>query len=32
MIPEDIIEVLGLNDEEDQENIKKAHISFKGDT
>jgi hypothetical protein len=31
MIPENIIEVLGLNDEEDQENIKKANISFKGD-
>jgi hypothetical protein len=32
MIPENIIDVLGLNDEEDQKNIKKAHLSFKSDT
>ena len=31
MIPENIIEVLGLKDENSLENIKKAHISFKGD-
>jgi hypothetical protein len=31
MIPEDIIDVFGLKDEEDQENIKKVHISINGD-
>jgi hypothetical protein len=32
MIPEDIMEAFGLKDEEDQANIKNAHISYKGDT